>query len=250
LRESGKQDVADLARTFQVSEMTIRRHLEALEAQGLCRRFHGGAEAVANRGFEVPFALRSRANLENKRAIGHAVAEAIPAGSTVYVDVGTTTLEVARALKDRSGLTILTPSLRVASLLADQVGIRTVCLGGVVRPGERSMVGPITQRIIEEFYLDMCILGVGGIDAESGVTEYNLDDASTKRAVVARSRHVLVAADATKVGATSFAYVSQASVVSTLITDAAPDDPALSRLEEIGVVCRSVGGASSVPGAT
>lgn len=235
LRDRGRVEVAGLADTFGVSEMTVRRDLEELERQGLCRRLHGGAVPTASRSYEPPFAARAGQRVEAKARIGKAVGSMLTDNDTVLLDIGTTTLEVARSLKGRQGLTVVTPSLRIASELADEWGLRVICLGGVVRPGERSLVGRATEEAVEYFHVDVCVLGVGGLDVAAGLTEFNLDDAAIKRVAIKQARRVLVAADASKLGVVAFAAIAPIDVVDTVVTDAPADHPEVDELRRAGV---------------
>lgn len=237
LRAHGRVEVAELAGVFGVSEMTVRRDLEQLESQGLCRRVHGGAVPAASRSYEPPFRVRAAQQVDAKGRIGKAVAATLADHETVLLDIGTTTLEVARALKGRQGLTVVTHSVRIASELADEQGLRVICLGGIVRPGEQSLVGRATEEAMQQFYVDVCVLGVGGLDAEAGLTEFNLDDAAIKRVAIQRGRRVVVAADTSKLGGVAFAAIAPIDVVDTVVTDAPADHPEVAKLlrTEVGV---------------
>jgi DeoR/GlpR family transcriptional regulator of sugar metabolism len=235
LHASGRVEVGDLASRFDVSEMTVRRDLEELERLGLCRRVHGGAVPSVSRSYEPPFALRMGLAPEAKARIATAVADLLPSGETVMLDTGTTTAAVAQALRGRDNLTILTASLPIASTLADEPGLRVIVLGGLLRPGEHSMVGALTLQAMEQFHVDTCVLGAGGVDADAGLTEFHLEDAAVKRAVVARSGRVVVAADATKLGTVAFATVCPVDRVSTIVTDADPNSTPSVALRDLGV---------------
>lgn len=235
LAKRERVEVATLARQFDVSEMTVRRDLEELERQDLCRRVHGGAVPGTSRSYEPPFSVRQQREAEAKAAIAKGVVDLLGTGETVLLDVGTTTLEVARSLRGSNNLTVLTPSLPIASLLADETGLRVICLGGVARPGERSLVGALTIEAIRQFHVDVLVLGVGGLDVRAGLTEFNLEDAAVKRAALDRSRRLIVAADETKLGSVAFAVVTDASRIDTLVTNAPSDHDQVRRLRDVGV---------------
>lgn len=235
LRESGRVEVRDLASRFRVSEMTVRRDLEELDRLGLCRRVHGGAVPSVSRSYEPPFALRLGQASDAKARIAEAVTQLLPSGQTVMLDTGTTTLAVAHALRGRDNLTIITASLPIATALADEPGLRVLVLGGLLRHGEHSMVGALTVQAVEQFHLDSCVLGAGGVEANAGLTEFHVEDAAVKRAVVARSERVIVAADASKVGVVAFTTVCLAQRLTTVVTDADPDAPASIALTDLGV---------------
>lgn len=219
LDERGNIGVSDLSLRFGVSEMTVRRDLELLENEGIVKRVRGGAAAAVSRSYEPPFTLRAARNAEAKAKIGQAAAAQVSDGETVILDVGTTTLAVAEALKDRRNVTIVTSSLRIAWLLADKPELRIIVVGGAVRTGERSLVGPITSQTFEDFYCDLMFMGVGGIDVEAGFTEFNLEDAPVKQKAMKQSQRVMVVADSSKLGKIAFARVAGIDEIDALITD-------------------------------
>lgn len=238
LETQGEVSVADLSRRAGVSEMTVRRDLEALEGRGALIRLHGRAVAPVSRSYEPPFDVRVESARNAKEQIGAACADLIVEGETVILDVGTTTLEVARALKGRRNITILTPSLPIANVLSEEPGIRLMLTGGVLRPGERSLVGELAAASFREFRFDTVVLGVGGIDVEDGLTEYNLDDARVKRAAIEIARRIIVVADATKLGRVAFARICPIDRVDILVTDGGAPADAVASLTDAGVEVR------------
>ncbi len=226
--------VAELSRTAQVSDMTIRRDLEALERTGALRRVHGGAITAVSRSYEPPFALRAGRETEAKQRIGRLAASLLSEGDSAIVDVGSTTLELARALRDAERMTILTPSLRVADELADNAEIRLIVTGGTARPGELSLIGDLAERTFDDLRADVVFLGVGGVDTV-GLTEFNLDDARVKRAALRSARRCVALADATKLGRVAFARVCPLERVDMLVTDSSADPAALQPIRDAGV---------------
>lgn len=235
LSERSEVSVAELSRRAGVSEMTIRRDLEALEREGALRRVHGGAISAVSRSYEPPFALRAGRRPEVKARIGALAATLLSEGDTAVIDVGTTTLELARALGKARNLTILTPSLRAARALAGNPDLRVIVTGGIVRPGELSLVGDLAERTFEDLRCDTVFLGVGGIDAEAGLTEFNLEDAWVKRAALACARRCVVLADATKLGKVAFARICSLARVDILVTDSEASEEALEPIRQAGV---------------
>lgn len=219
LDRRGRVSVGELALAASVSEMTIRRDLEALERQGVLRRVHGGAVSSVSMSFEPPFAIRAQRAVEAKERIGRAAASLLGEGETVIIDVGTTTLEVAKALRGRRDLTIITPSLRVAELLSAEAGLRLMLTGGTLRRGELSLVGDLAEGAFRDLRFDTFVMGVGGIDLEDGLTEFNPDDARVKRAALASARRCIVVADSSKLGKVAFARICPLDRVDVLVTD-------------------------------
>ncbi|MDQ7030991.1 MAG: DeoR/GlpR family DNA-binding transcription regulator [Ardenticatenia bacterium] len=235
LEEKGAVTVAELCEQFGVSEMTVRRDLAALERKGLLRRVHGGAVSARGRSYEPPFLVRSGRHAREKQRIAEAALSLIHDGDSIALDVGTTTLEIARRLRDVRNLTIVTPSLHIANVLADTPHNRIILTGGILRPGELSLVGPFAERIFAELYVDKLFLGIGGLDLEAGLTEYNLEDAQVKRAMLRSAKECIVVTDSSKLGQVAFAFVAPVSAMHTLITDDGADPEVVAQLEEEGV---------------
>ncbi len=235
LDQKGAITVAELCRQFGVSEMTVRRDLAALERRGLLRRVHGGAVSARGRSYEPPFLVRSGQQVEEKQRIAEAAVALIHDGDSIALDVGTTTLEIARRLEKVRNLTIVTPSLHIANVLANVPQNRLILTGGILRPGELSLVGHLAERVFQELYVDKLFLGIGGLDLEAGLTEYNLEDAQVKRAMLRSAKECIVVTDSSKLGRVAFAAVAPLSAMDTLITDSNADSAIIARLQEQGI---------------
>lgn len=234
LAERGEVVISQLAEEFSVSEMTIRRDLEELEQRGVARRVRGGAISTVSRSYEPPLASRSAVAAQAKRQIAVAAAEYVEYGETAILDVGSTTLALARHLQGRTGLTILTPSIHAALALAGDPNTRVILTGGIVRPGELSLIGDLAERTFATLNCDVAFLGVGGVHPDKGLTEYNLDDTRVKRAAIQAASRKIVLADATKLGRICLATIAPLQEIDVLITDAA-EHPVLDCLREAGV---------------
>jgi DeoR/GlpR family transcriptional regulator of sugar metabolism len=240
LAQHGEVGFAELAERFDVSEMTIRRDLEILESQGVARRVRGGAISTVSRGHEPPFAMRAAEALPAKQRIAQVAAQQIDYGETAIIDVGTTTLELARCLKGRSALTIVTPSIHAALELANEPNLRVILTGGILRAGELSLIGDFAERTLAGLNCDVLFMGVGGIHAEKGLTEYNLDDSRVKRAALQTASRRVVLADASKLNRVCLATVASLEEIDVLITDADEDQPMVGAAREAGVEVISV----------
>lgn len=238
LERKGRVTVAEVSALTEVSEMTVRRDLEALEREGALKRVHGGAISAVSTSYEPAFAVRARRAVAAKERIGRAAGDLLREGETVILDVGTTTLEVAKSLQGRRNLTVLTPSLRAAEVLADEAGIRLIVTGGVVRGGERSLVGDYAERSFSDLRFDTFVMGVGGIEKDAGLTEFNLDDARVKRSALRSAQRCVVVADSSKLGRVAFARICPLEQVDVLVTDveAAPDDLAPLEVADVEVI--------------
>jgi len=240
LVKHGSVSVGDLADRFHVTAMTVRRDLDTLERKGLLRRSRGGAIGAQGRSYEPPLLTRARSHPEEKQRIGAAAAALIKDGDSIAIDVGTTALEVARHLVTRHNLTVVTPGVHVACVLAEQPSIRVILTGGILRAGEFSLVGDLAERAFKDFYVDKLFLGIGGFDFEAGLTEFNLEDAKVKRAMIASAKEVIVVTDASKFGKVVFASVATLGTVKKVITDSRLRRDIISRLEAMGIEVTAV----------
>ena len=220
----GRASVPELAHRLGVSEMTVRRDLDALERQGLVRRVHGGAVPALAREAGGGFAAREAWQAATKDRLGAAVARLVEPGSRVLLDAGTTTVHVAGHLAARAPLTVAVLSLQAAAPLADQPGIELVVVGGRSRPGERSLVGPIALRTLESLAFDCFVMSIGGVHAEHGWSEFSLDDAAVKQVGLGQATRTVAVADATKLGVRAFSQVAPLGVADCFVTDEAAAD--------------------------
>ncbi len=225
VREDGILRVADAAAEFSVSEVTIRSDLGALEAAGLVRRVHGSALPAAGGPREEPLERVSARDTAAKRAIGRRAAALVDSGTSVLLDVGSTTLAVAHALVDRAErgdldeLVVVTNGLSIALALEPAVPRITVVLtGGTLRPLQHSLVDPGASESIAHLHVDRAILGCNGVDADGRITNLNLAEAEVKRAMLAASASQLVVAEAGKLGARHLGTIGEAGPGTTLVT--------------------------------
>lgn len=223
LVENHSVSVTELCERLNVSEMTIRRDLRALEQEGLLRRTHGGAVSSLGRSYEPLLRVRAEENTAQKAAIGRKAAEMIQDGHSIALDVGTTTLEIARALRDKHNLTIITASLPIAleivSNFSMESDVRLILTGGIVRAGELSMVGEIARHTYQHLHVDIAFIGAGGINPGVGLTEFNLEDTQIKQVLLQTAQHRVLVADSSKFGRTTFATIAPLSAIDTIITD-------------------------------
>ncbi|MFJ9173441.1 DeoR/GlpR family DNA-binding transcription regulator [Streptomyces sp. NPDC102360] len=227
VRRRGGVRVNELTRKLGVSDMTVRRDLDALARQGVVEKVHGGAVPVVEASTHEPgFEAKSGLELTAKEDIARAAAPLAAPGTAIALSGGTTTFALAQQLLDVPDLTVVTNSVRVADVFhasqrgaASRQGAATVVLTGGVRTPSDSLVGPVADQAIESLHFDVLFLGVHGISPEAGLSTPNLAEAETNRRLVQSARRVVVVADHTKwgtVGLSSFASLDQ---VDTLVTD-------------------------------
>ncbi|MEI6781585.1 MAG: DeoR/GlpR family DNA-binding transcription regulator [Verrucomicrobiota bacterium] len=218
IRDSGVIRIEDLCRRLGVSPATVRRDLDQLERGGAIRRVHGGAVSVESRLDEPVFADKTSRAAREKRRIAEAALTFVAPGDTVYLDGGSTVLELARLLRERSNLTVVTNSLYAAHELAGR-GPRLIVIGGELRRLSQTMVGPLTRPVLHELHLDKAFMGTIGFALDEGLTTTDPSEAFTKKLVMDQARQVLVLADSSKAGKVSFASAGSWDHVHVLITD-------------------------------
>ncbi|MFD8673579.1 DeoR/GlpR family DNA-binding transcription regulator [Streptomyces seoulensis] len=227
VRRRGGVRVNELTRQLGVSDMTVRRDLDALARQGVLEKVHGGAVPVVEASTHEPgFEAKSGLEPTAKEEIARAAARLVAPGSAIALSGGTTTYTLARRLLEVPDLTVVTNSVRVADVFhtaqrttGRRPGAATVVLTGGVRTPSDSLVGPVADRAIAALHFDVLFLGVHGISVEAGLSTPNLAEAETNRQLVRSARRVVVVADHTKwgtVGLSSFAALHE---VDTLVTD-------------------------------
>lgn len=226
--------VADLAREFGCSEMTIRRDIVRLEHDGFLRRTYGGATAHLTRSLDVAFNARSLANAPEKRLIALTAVDLIGDARLLYLGIGTTAEHFARYLPARPDLTVVTGSLPIASLLGTRPA-NAVVLGGNVRRDELSCVGPTARATLGRYRFDLAVLGTAGLTARWGLTDLNDDEAEIHREAIDRSERLIVIADGSKLGAVASSVVAAASIINTLVTDPSAPESEVASLRALGV---------------
>lgn len=235
VESTGIASVRELAHRLDVAPITITRDLQELEQEGLIRRVRGGAISVRGASYEPPFSARETHLHAEKRRIAEKAVELVRDGDSIILDVGTTTLEIAHALKGKRNLTVLVSNLRGAFALANLAAIQVIVVGGRLRSSELSMVGHLAEQTLRSFQVDKAFIGVGGITLEHGLTEFNVDEAGTKKAMLERARQRIVVADHTKFGKMMLAAVAPVGAVDMIITGSEVDRDIVRPLQDAGV---------------
>lgn len=237
VRGRGIAAIADLAEAIGVSLSTVRRDLADLAAQGLLRRTHGGAVALAaaQTTFEPAPVIAQHQHAEAKRAIGHVAAMLIEHGQSVVFDSSSTVLEAARATVARGvAITAVTNDLRIAAVLAEQPRIRLIVPGGTLRPGSYTLVGEPGVSFSRALAADIALLGAHAVSGTT-VSETAIDVAAIKQAMAASARRVAVLADATKFGTVAFCRVMTLGPGHLVISDPGLDAASRATLAEAGI---------------
>jgi len=246
LRKKGSVSLEELIRHLGASAASIRRDLAKLEKKGLIRRTHGGATLVEPLLYEPfrydsLFQTRVQHRAAEKRRIGLAAADLIQEHETVGFTAGTTTTQVARVVRNRHNLRIITNAVNIAMELCNCAGLQTFVTGGFVQwAGSFSLIGQASINFLNEIYMDKVFVSVCGLDAVRGVTVIEPEEALTFRAMIRQAKRTIVVADSSKLGVVAPARICSASEIHLLITDTRAREDALAPFLEHGIEVRRV----------
>ena len=231
----GYSSIGEIAEAVGVSEPTVRRDLLALEAAGAIVRTHGGAQIAEASGAEVAFESREQINLPFKRAIGEAAYQMLRADTAVFLDAGTTVLQLARRLKLHPiKLRVFTNCLSVAQVLMPVADLSVTLLGGTLRAQNASRVGALAEDALDRLWFDQLFLGVGAISPDAEVYSSDEQEARINRHMLARTDKPIVLADADKFGRRLTYHVAAVGSRTHVITDARLDADWRLRLRDLG----------------
>jgi len=235
LHHDGRVLVADLAQQFQTSQVTIRKDLDILHLRGLIHRTHGGALPARQGVLEDP-TLREKEKLQRKEklSIAAAVARLVAEGQVIILDSGTTTTEIARALRNFKNLTIVTNAVNIAAELANS-SVEVILTGGTVRKNSFSLVGPIAEETLRGLSADILFLGVDGFDVKHGLSTPNLQEAKVNRVMVEIAKRIVVTCDSTKFGRRSLSLIVEPSALHQVITDRGVSKADMQALKKAGI---------------
>ena len=219
-RAFGRVMVEDLAKRFEVSAQTIRKDLNDLCDQRALTRIHGGA-IIASGVENLAYEARRFVAAEEKKAIGAAAAARIPNGSSLFINIGTTTEEVASALTSHEDLLVITNNLNVAMLLYRHPRIEVVVAGGAVRRADSAVVGSTATQLVGQFKVESTIIGASAIDEEGALLDFDYREVQVAQAIIANARNVMLVADSTKLRRSAAVRIAHISQIQTFITDSA-----------------------------
>lgn len=219
LDEQGALETVPVAQRLGVSEMTIRRDLADLERRGLVRRVHGGAQTT--READVGYLLRLKRNPGAKQQVGMLAAQQVCSHETIYLDAGTTCMELARALKRRDlrSVNVLTHAVNIAAALAGHPSFTVIQVGGEIYAETFAATGPTAVATIEQFSFDRMFLSAQGLHPKSGVTNSNLLEVAVKTAAMSRASWVALVVDSSKWNRQALARVADVSELDLVISD-------------------------------
>lgn len=233
-RQQGFVAIEALAQHFAVTTQTIRRDVNALCNSGRLRRYHGGAGPASSVENDA-YAARQVLCRAEKQRIARRVASRIPNRASLFISLGTTAEEVARALIDHSDLRVITNNLNVATTLSDNATFEVITAGGVVRHRDRGVTGEATIDFMNQFRVDFAVMGISGIDQDGTMLEFDYREVRVLQAIMANARAVFLAADHTKFGRNAMVRLGDLSQIDGLFTDE-PPPPAIRRMLEESAV--------------
>lgn len=235
LKNEGRVVVADLSKKYDVTEETIRRDLEKIEAAGFAERTYGGAVLRENDKEDLPFPVRKRANAQAKKCIAAGIADMIEDGDRIMMDASSTTLFVAREIKHKKDITVITNSIEVLLELAEVKGFKVMSTGGSLRAGALSLVGYQAERMVDGFHVDKVIISCKGVDYHKGVTDSNELDAGIKKQMLSAGTTKILAVDGEKFNRISFTKIIDFADLDVIVTDYDMDEEWQEKMEDCHV---------------
>lgn len=231
IQREGEVRINDLKEPFQVTEMTIRRDLEKLEHLGLVRRTLGGCIPVT---IDISLKERKTVMIDEKMKIGRIAAELVLPGQSIFIDGGTTTLEIARHLKPHSEITVVTNAINVAEELMEKQ-IYTLVIGGMLLEKTLSLVGPIAVETLQKMAFDQIFLGTTGFSLQHGFSNSNVFEAELKKKAIQKAAKVNIVIDHSKFGASLLVSFAELSDVHRIVTDKPIGDELAEACKQQGV---------------
>jgi DeoR family glycerol-3-phosphate regulon repressor len=220
-RQRGRVDVELLASRFDMTPQTIRKDLNDLCERQLLQRIHGGAvypSGVSNFAYDARRTLAA----DSKQMIGAAAAALVPDNSSIIINIGTTTEQVALALRRHQGLMVVTNNINVASIFRDAPSAEVVIAGGVVRHSDGGIMGEATVGFIKQFKVDFAIIGASAIDHDGAILDYDFREVAVSQAIISHARKTILVADSLKFERTAPVKIADFSMIDVFVTDLPP----------------------------
>ena len=237
VQRRGSVSVETLAKQFGVTLQTVRRDVKLLADAGLLARFHGGARVPSSTTENLAYRQRQLLNEQAKQRIARVVARAVPNDCSLIINIGTTAEAIARELLHHKRLRVITNNLNVAAVLSGNRDCEVIVAGGVVRARDRGIIGEVTIDFIQQFKVDIGLIGISAIEADGTLRDFDYREVKVARAIIGQSRQVWLAADHSKFNRPAMVEVARLEQVDMLFTDAEPPAPFPALLAEAGVTC-------------
>ena len=228
LQEEKRVVVSELSQLYSVSEETIRRDLDKLEKEGLATKSYGGAVINEDVGIDLPFNIRKNQNVQGKQKMAEIAASMVNDGDHIFLDASTTAVFVAKALKEKERLTVVTNSMEILLELSDVSGWNIISTGGVMKEGYLAFLGARTEEVIRSYYVDKVIFSCKALNEDLGIMESKEAFGTTKKAMINSGKMRILVVDSTKFDQTAFSVAGQLRDIETVITDKKPSEKWLS----------------------
>lgn len=235
LKEKRRVTIEGLARELEVSMMTIRRDLRRLADEDIVTLVHGGAVYNEGGAYLPALTVREKTMRREKSAIAEYCAQQIPEGSAVYLDNGSTTVEIADALRGKQNIAVLSHSLPVLNILSHAKNIQLISVSGIYEPRAKGFFGDLALRMLRQFRIDIAFLGVTAVDAEDGVMSAVFYEQALKKVLVERAKKKILAIDHTKIGGSSFLKVCDLHEIDGIVTDKFADATFITKAKRMGI---------------
>lgn len=229
--------VSELSQLYDVSEETIRRDLEKLVNEGVAIKSYGGAVINENANLEVPFNIRKNYNVIGKQKIAEQIAAMVKDGESLMLDASSAAVYIAKALKEKKNLTVITNSIEIIVELMDMPEWKVLSTGGLSREGSFALVGPQTDKMLKSYHVDKAVISCKGFDLESGITDSDELHANNKITMLGAAGKKILAVDKSKFDKTAFTAIGALDDITTVVTDEEPDRRWLQAFEEAGIEC-------------
>ena len=237
LRSEQRVLVSELSAQYNVTEETIRRDLEKLEQEGYATKTYGGAILAESTKTDLSHSIRAKTNVEAKRKIAKTVAELVENGDHLMMDDSSTSLFVARELKKKKNLTIITNSIEIIIELANVESFSVLSTGGWLKENSLALVGHQAEQTIRSFHVDKAIISCKGIDTAHSITDSSEVHTLTKHAMISSARKTILAADSSKFGKVAFVQIAPLSALDTIVTEKAPDEAFQTLCRRLDIDC-------------
>lgn len=235
LKERRRVTIEGLAKDLEVSTMTIRRDLRRLADEDIVTLVHGGAVYNEDGAYLPALTVREKTMRREKSAIAEYCAQQIPEGSAVYLDNGSTTVEIADALRGKQNIAVLSHSLPVLNILSHAKNIQLISVSGIYEPRAKGFFGDLALRMLRQFRIDIAFLGVTAVDAEDGVMSAVFYEQALKKVLVERAKKKILAIDHTKIGGSSFLKVCDLHEIDGIVTDKFADATFIAKAKRMGI---------------
>ena len=242
VRAHGPQTIESLAERFGVTLQTVRRDVQRLADAGLLSRFHGGVRLPGSTTENIAYRQRQAMESEAKARIARAIAQRVPNGCSLILNIGTTIEAVAHELLHHRGLRVITNNLHVAALLSTNPDCEVIVAGGQVRGADQGIVGEATVDFMRQFKVDIGLIGISAIEADGTLRDFDYREVKVARTIIEQSREVWLAADRSKFNRPAMVELARMNEVDVLFTDAPPPAPFDTLLAQGDVECVVAGG--------